>query len=480
MRPQTVRWIPAVLGCLLLQACTSFTPEPLDPAVTIANVNDVRRAPDGAERQEEGAERPAFTLALAAQWMREHGPTVKEAIAAYKTALARAQIATPLPNPGIEGGIQWGFGSDVERVNQVTPLGSIGFSIPLGPRLSRQDELNQAQAEVARVDALASYRESYLELRARYTSLAIARTRERLRETISAAARQTVNVARQLVDAGSATAVDVALFELEHARSLAARLRAEQVTAVTETGLSELIGVHADLFAQLDESPLPALLPMPPDPETLRELLVAHHPILGRLRAKYEAAERALRLEIARQYPDFNFGPFYDGETGERKSVLGLTLGLEIPLFDRNQQAIAEATKRREEVRVQYEAAANRALAEFEGAFRSVELTGRRRELLQEQIMPRAAASIRIARDSLSAGSGDALRLLDAERSQREIQVELLEAELGEREAWSALEQALGYPLMTFPSEPPDSAAREPEGLEPQSGVGSAQEEDSK
>ena len=472
-----VRWVPAVLGCLLLQACTSFTPKPLDPAETIANVNDVRRAPDGAERD---TGKPAFTLALAAQWMREHGPTVKETIAAYETALARAQIATPLPNPGIEGGLQWGFGSDVERVNQVTPLGSIGFSIPLGPRLSRQDELNQAQAEVARVDALASYRESYLELRANYAALVIARSREHLRQTISDAARRTVDVARQLVEAGSATAIDLALFELEHARSLSAQLRAEQATTTTETDLSELIGVHAELFVQLEESPLPELPSAAPDLETLREVLVVHHPVLGRLRAKYEAAERSLRLEIARQYPDFNFGPFYDGETGERKSVLGLTLGLELPIFNRNQQAIAEATKRREEVRVRYEAAANRALAELEGAFRSVELTSRRRELLQEQIVPRAAASIRIARDSLSAGSGDALRLLDAERSQREIQVELLEAELGERGAWSALEQAVGYPLMTFPSEPPDSAAEEPEGLEPQDGVSAAHEEDSK
>lgn len=475
-----VRWVPAVLGCLLLQACASFTPKPLDPAETIAHVDELRRAPDGAERIEGDTQRPGFTLALAAQWMREHGPAVKEAVAAYETALARARIATPLPNPGVEAGLQWAFGSDVQRVNQVTPLGSIGFSIPLGPRLSRQDELNQAQAEVARVEALASYRESYLELRKRYTALVIARSREQLQEAISAAARRTVGVARQLVDAGSATAVDLALFELEHARNLSAQLRAEQVTTATEAGLSELIGVHAALFAQLEESPLPELPPSPPDLETLRDLLVAHHPIMGRLRAKYGAAERSLRLEIARQYPDFNFGPFYDGEAGERKHVLGLTLGLELPLFDRNQQAIAEATERREEVRVQYEAAANRALAELEGAFRSVELTSRRRELLQEQIMPRAAASIRMARDSLSAGSGDALRLLDAERSHREIQVELLEAELAEREAWSALERALGYPLMTFPSEPPDSAAREPEGLEPQFGVGSAQEEDSK
>jgi hypothetical protein len=109
-----------------------------------------------------------------------------------------------------------------------------------------------------------------------------------------------------------------------------------------------------------------------------------------------------------------------------------------------------------------------------------VDLASRRRKILQEQVGPRAEASIRLARASLSAGSGDALRLLEAERSQREIQVEFLDAELDEREAWAALEQAVGCPLMTFPSETPDSAARNPEGLNVRNKSDAAHEEDSR
>ena len=155
-----------------------------------------------------------------------------------------------------------------------------------------------------------------------------------------------------------------------------------------------------------------------------------------------------------------------NGETGEDQALLGLSLGIELPLFDRNQQAIAEAAKRREQVRTQYEAAANRALAGLEGALRSVELTTLRGDLLRNEVLPRAAESMRIARESLSAGSGDALRLLDATRSQRELQVELLDVELETRQAWSALEQAVGFPLIRFPTEATgDAATPIPEGL---------------
>lgn len=462
MRPRVVRWVMLFTGCLVCASCTSYEPKPLIPAEIVASVDASRHMPYGAG---ENANGPAFTLALAAQWMRDNGPLVKEAVAAYETALARAKVETPFPNPALNAGARWGFGSDVEAVNRLAPFGSIGFSIPLGGRLTRQDELNEAVAEVARVEGLARHRELYLKLRMRFSELVIARARERLHENISEAARRTVGVARRLVEAGSATAVDVSIFELELARNLAERVHSEQATAATEAQLSELVGVHADLFSNISESPLPVLPENPPTLVELREILVVHHPRLGRLRATYEAAERSLRLEIAKQYPDFSFGPSYDAETGERKTVLGLTLGIELPLFDQNQQAIGEATKRREEVRVQYTSEANRALAELEGAYRSVQLSRRRHLVLREQVLPRAEASVLIARESLSAGSGNALSLLEADRSQREIQVEVLDAELEARQAWAALEQSVGYPLMTFPSEIPESAVSPPAGL---------------
>ncbi len=459
---QKIRWAVLMVMVMGVTGCVSYEPMPLSPVEIVEAIHNRRKNPEGEGVSTTG---PLFTLEKASQWMREHGPEVREAVAAYETALARAQVPTPWPNPGLEAGPAWGFG-DAVSLNKTVGLGAIGLTIPLSGRLAREDELNQAVAEAARVEGLARYRELYLELRSAYTRLVVAQERRELRRQIAAAAGATVEIARRLVTAGAATAIDLALFELESARSDGEVLRASQDIATIEAAVSELVGVHASLFRNLPPNALPVLSRESLDLGRLRELLINNHSQLGRLRAQYEVAERSLHLEITRQYPDLQIGPSYGGETGEKKTILGLSLGIELPIFDRNQQAIAQALKKREEIRLRYEAESNRALARLEGAFEAVNWARRRKAILEEKVFPQAETSVRIARESMSAGTGNALRLLDAERSFRQIQVEILEADLDLREAWSALEQAVGYPIVVFPSEKEGRELQTPDGLD--------------
>jgi outer membrane protein TolC len=68
--------------------------------------------------------------------------------------------------------------------------------------------------------------------------------------------------------------------------------------------------------------------------------------------AEYAAAETALRLEIAKQYPDLHLGTGYQFDQGENKWALGLTA--EIPVLNRNQGPIAEASAKRAEAAARY------------------------------------------------------------------------------------------------------------------------------
>jgi outer membrane protein TolC len=258
----------------------------------------------------------------------------------------------------------------------------------------------------------------------------------------------------------------MALFELERGRAEGAILEAEKEVLEAEGALAASLGVH---HAHLKEGPgqvLPARPSSLPQIESLKRRMVQEHPELGRCRARYEVAERALRLEIAKQFPDFQFGPSYDRETGEKKGVLGLTLGIELPLFDRNQQGIAQARGGREEARRRYEAAMYRALAGLEQAFRSLEGAIASRALQEDKILPLAKNNLALAKKAIESGTGDALRLLDAERSEREIRLEVLAADLAERRAWMGLEQAAGFPLLAFPPENRTGIAPPPALLE--------------
>lgn len=440
-----------------LSGCTtqSYEPDPIlrEELVVLSNERE------GSSVDAKSGE---LTLSRAAQWLRERGPGVQEAIARYRTAVAKAGVSTPWPNPGIYAGPEFGFGRE-DPMNQVVPFGGLTLTIPISGRLGRQDDVNAALAGAARAEALATFRELYLDLRAVYVRLAVAEKRASVRESVLEAARASLTVVNDLVVAGGATALDVSLFQLEHARErsrvLGARL--DRVNAAFD--MSALVAIRASRLGVLPEQALPELPAQVPGAEDLRDLIVNEHPRLFRIRAEYEVAERQLHLEVVRQYPDLVFGPSIGGETGERGTILGLSLGIELPIFDRNQQAIAQARKRREEVRTRYESEAHRVLNAVERARETAVLASAQYRVLRDEVLPAAETNVRIAEQSLAAGAAGALQLIDAERSLRQVQVEVLEAQLAQHLAWSGLETAVGLPLVKFSSDP-DAGGRTPPG----------------
>ena len=445
-------WL-GVAVLFLLSGCHTYEPRPLNPADVLAGIDRSFRAPRFEDPQDPDA--PGVTLRQCARWMLAHGPGVREAVAQYQAVLARASTKTPLPNPTLQVGPEYGFGSDV-TTNRVVPFGSLGITIPLSGRIGKQDELNRVRAEVARIDGVARHRELYLDLRRIYGELVLARQRTVSRRQLLEAAERSAASARRLVDAGQGTAIDVALFELEKGRAQAQLLEAQAFETDTTAALATIVGVHESLFEQLPGTALPDLPQLSLALDEAKSLLLDNHPELARLRARYEEAEAALRLEVAKQYPDIRIGPSVGGEAGERMTTLGLTLGIDLPVFDRNQQGIAEAEGRREEARTRYVSEATRALVELERALRSLGLAMERLLLLRGTVLPQARRSIDLARQSLAAGAGDALRLLDTERSYRRFLIQVIEAEVAARSAWTRLEHAVGKPLIRFPNEGAD------------------------
>lgn len=451
---------------LLLTGCEKYKAKPLDERATLEKVDRWRRLQTETGTPTAGAPTSTqpCTFSRASELMLAHSPALQEARAEYQTALAVAKVKTPFPNPSFEAGPNYGFGPGVDSLHRLQPFASLGFTIPTGRRLKRQDELNASNAALAWAEHQVQQRTLYLDLRAAYTRLALAQKRMDTRKKIAESAQQSSTITRRLIDAGTATALDAGLIDLEQARLKSSELdsNADRVNTLGE--LSELAGVHADFFSVMPENPLPPLDAPLPKFEELKELLVNNHPELARLRAKYEVAERALRLEIAKQYPDIKIGPSYEGETADTKRILGLTIGLELPIFDRNQQGVAQAKLSRDEIRVKYEAAANRALAALERTHRNYELAREKLKLLNDVILPKAANNIDQARKALGAGVSDALKFLDTERSQRAAQNDALETELAARTAWIELEKTVGHPLLSFPSEsaPPPLNAPEP------------------
>jgi outer membrane protein, heavy metal efflux system len=94
---------------------------------------------------------------------------------------------------------------------------------------------------------------------------------------------------------------------------------------------------------------------------------------LHRMLAEYAAADEALKLEIASQYPDINLGGGYSWEVGE--NIFQLLPIITLPLMNQNQGPIAEARAKRRQVAAEFVALqqsiivhANSALTRYRGA----------------------------------------------------------------------------------------------------------------
>lgn len=435
-----------IVACIFIGGCEHYQQRPLDSGAIVLAVDVARQTPiDGP-----------LTFSSVAEFAFLHSPVLTEARAEYTSALALASVKTPLSNPSIEFGPRFGFGPDVLR-RRVEPFGSIGFTIPTGKRRKRQDELNCISAEMARIEYIAKHRETYLALRKAYTELTLSRTRLTARRSVIDSATQTLELNKKAVDAGQLTALDKILFELEAGRIKGDALDAQFDIANAEASLADLTGIHSNSFKRLPENAVPQIPDAVPLMPELKRILTDNHLELARLRMKYEVAEAELRLEIAKQYPDFKFGQSAEGDISDRKTLLGLTLGIDVPIFDRNQQAIASAKGKRDEIRCKYEAAANRALSNLDRAWRGVQLASEKLTFLRAELLPKAQQSVELSRKALDAGITDSFRVLENQRAQRAITLSIVDAELTLRRAWVELEQAVGYPLMLFPEEKKDA-----------------------
>jgi cobalt-zinc-cadmium efflux system outer membrane protein len=141
--------------------------------------------------------------------------------------------------------------------------------------------------------------------------------------------------------------VDVARLELQRLR-VAVRAGESQVEE-TRVALAGAIGVRPATLtsARLSHGALDT--PPPLDTAAMLDLernaLLARTDILAAL-ATYQAAEAAVRLDVARQFPDLQIGPGFRWRESERRWVFDF--GVPIPLLNRNEGPIAEAMARRQ------------------------------------------------------------------------------------------------------------------------------------
>jgi cobalt-zinc-cadmium efflux system outer membrane protein len=183
------------------------------------------------------------------------------------------------------------------------------------------------------------------------------------------ASERTAQLLQERVDAGAASAPELN-FALAHLA--AARLKAAQAQSRVPDTLNTLAAVLGVPVRALQGMTFAwPQLEQPPDESSLTEQRIRELALLDRIDlramlAEYAAADEALKLEIARQYPDINLGGGYSWEVGE--NIFQLLPVITLPVMNQNDGPIAEARAKRAQVAAEFTALQQSIIAQANGA----------------------------------------------------------------------------------------------------------------
>ena len=453
---RTRTWVFVCPLAALASACAivQVPPQPLVPQQTLTDL-DVRTLDSPTLRDfvraalnEPGltwppAEWDLNTLTLAALY---YHPDLDVARAGWRETQAAIITAGGRPNPDFGFTTSFVRGGDPGVLPWILQPG-VAFVVETAGKRGHRIAQAEAISEVGRLsianvawNVRGAVRSHLLDHLLAGRDLEVARAEEAVRADYTSALQTKL-------DFGDASRQEVDLARLELQRLRVTVRIAENRVEETRVALAGAVGVRAvslDAVRVIHPS-LDTLAPLATlDMASMeRNALLSRIDVLAAL-ANYEAAEAAVRLEVARQFPDLQLGPGFRWRETERRWMFDF--GVPIPLLNRNEGPIAEAVARRERAAADVLAlqaatvdAVARSSARYAGALRELQTA---RDVL-------AAADTRHAavREQFELGDVDRTAILGADlevivaRAQADAALRKAHVELGN------LEGALQRPL---------------------------------
>jgi outer membrane protein, heavy metal efflux system len=364
-----------VLGLALsfVAACVRYHAKPIEPAKSLEDF-EARRL-DSPElkalllsNQEVKDWPPAAwdlkALTLAALY---YHPDMDIARAQWAVAKGGTKSAGERPNPTL--GLLMGYNS-TSPVSEITPwIPEVALEIPIETAGKRGIRINQARelADSARWNILSAAWEVRHRLRGALLDVQAADARASLLSEQERLQAEIVRLLELQKEVGEVSAYDVTQARVAHGAGRLAAIEAARAREDAMAHLAAALGLPRRALEGVTLSFDISRLTDPAFPagDVRRHAVLNRSDILASL-SEYAASEHALRLEIAKQYPDLSIGPNYQLDQTDSKWTIGLSFNL--PIFSRNKGPIAEAEARREESAARFLALQSQVIGELDAA----------------------------------------------------------------------------------------------------------------
>lgn len=428
-RPQRPAWRWAIFPpFILLSGCTSYEPAPLRPGEILRDLERV-----GLQDVTRGLPRPHGSFDPA------DGLTLVEAAAAAvqlnprltalrtEVAVSEAQLVEAGLLPDIV--IGWEAGNNIadfitegkSSANGYIAGASLEWPVPRPGEIDAKEGVARADIAGARGRVLAAEWGLVREVHEAYARLLVARSRVEQTQQLTSIAERSQEYLQRARSLGAATALDENLARIAAKTAQADVVRAQADELQARQALNGLLGLRPGYEwtpqTTLDQLLTPTALGTR-DADALVRLALDRRPDLLETLAEYQRAEEALRLEIARQWPQISIG------TG---------LSITLPIFSRfNQPAVRTAERARAATGRRLTVAVQQVRQEVHAALTEYLQAERLRQLFQDEVEPALVESLRLNEQAFNAREVTPLQILTSQQQVIETRARALEA----RERW--------------------------------------------
>ncbi len=380
-------------------------------------------------------------LTLAALYFR---PEMKVADAQLELAKAGIKTARERPNP--LGSFSVEHASPADFASPWTIGAAIGIVLELFHKRGESIEQASDLALAARHDLAATawlvrggVRSAVLDMGAATAQLSIAR--ERL-----AVETELAGLLDDRLRLGAASSIDRVEAEAARQQAELSVANDEHQLTAARAALAAALGVPLSTLdgAKIEDPVLAELRPLDDLGQLRHEALIGRADVQAAL-ARYDAADAAVRLELARRIPDLTLGPSYSYDQGQNK--IGLNASAVLPVFNQNGGPIAEARARRQLAAAQFEALQSAVLGKIDSAAADYEASALQLAA-SDQLVASEEGRLEMMRKQLGAGKIDRIALLGAQANLLAAKQARLTALEIRQKALGALEDAMQVPLM--------------------------------
>jgi cobalt-zinc-cadmium efflux system outer membrane protein len=437
--------LPAGLLLALLAGCTVVPEQPAGaplggelPAYE-APVTGIRGVRPDLEVPSELQLQQALALALL------HGPELQEASWEQRAAEAAVLQAGLLPNPELEVEVEEFAGEGPRHGFEAAE-----FTLALAQELElpgkRRRRLQGAQLEaqlaawdreVRRLDVLTATRRAWLQV------LAVQARLELAREMVQLTERQASAVTAR-AEAGKVPPLEAQKARVALARARLALHRVEQEHEAGRYELASTWGADQATFTRVTGR-LEGRRSVPPLAR-LRQRL-EQNPDLARWAVALELRETAVAAEDLAWLPDLEAVGGFSHFNEDDGDALLAGVGLQLPVFDRNQGGRRAARAELEAARAAHRAARIETSAALVAAHGRLGVAAGEAAALETEVLPAAERAFAAAQRGYEQGKFGYLEVLDAQRTLFEVREQLIEASAAYRLAVADCERLIGQGL---------------------------------